>query len=78
MKVAVVQSVDTKWEVKDVLTPEPSANQVLIKVHANRLYHTDAFITKGKHRAATATTFPCVSSLTEASRYSQGAKNNKE
>jgi len=76
MKAAVVQSVGAKWEVKDVPTPEPSANQVLIKVHANGVYHTDAFITKGNHPATT--TFPRGRSLTEASRYSQGAKNKKE
>ena len=73
MKAAVVQSVDTKWEVKDVPTPEPSTNQVLIKVHASGVCQTDAFITEGKHPAAT--TIPRSSSLTEASRYSRGAKN---
>jgi D-arabinose 1-dehydrogenase-like Zn-dependent alcohol dehydrogenase len=74
MKAAVVQGVGAKWEVKDVPTPEPSAIQVLIKVHANRECHTDSFITEGKHPAATA--FP-RSSLTEASRYSRGAKNKE-
>ena len=47
MKAAVVQSVGAKWEVKDVPTPEPSANQVLIKVHASGVCHTDASITEG-------------------------------
>jgi len=60
------------WGVKDAPTPEPSANQVLIKVHANGVYHTDAFITKVNHPAAT-TTFPRHRSLTEASQYSRTA-----
>jgi alcohol dehydrogenase len=74
MKAAVVQSVNAKWEVKDVPTQEPSAKQVLIKVHASGVCYTDAFITEGKHPAAI--TFP-RSSLTEASQYSQGAKNKE-
>jgi NADPH:quinone reductase-like Zn-dependent oxidoreductase len=32
MKDAVVPKIGAKWEVKEVPTPEPSANQVLIKV----------------------------------------------
>jgi D-arabinose 1-dehydrogenase-like Zn-dependent alcohol dehydrogenase len=75
MKAAVVQSVDAKWEVKDVPNQEPSAKQVLIKIHASGVCHTDAFITEGKHPAAI--TFPRSSSLTEASRYSRGAKNKE-
>lgn len=32
---AVVPSVNAKWEVKEVSTPQPGANQVLIKMHAS-------------------------------------------
>ncbi len=31
MKAAVVPAVNGTWEVKDISTPEPAANQVLIK-----------------------------------------------
>jgi D-arabinose 1-dehydrogenase-like Zn-dependent alcohol dehydrogenase len=74
MKAAVVQSVGASWEIKDVPTPEPSAKQVLINVNAIGVFHTDAFITEGKHPAAI--TFP-RSSLTESSQYSRGAKNKE-
>ena len=56
MKAAIAPRVGAKWEVKEVPTPEPSTNQVLIKIHASGVCHTDAFITEGKHPAAT--TFP--------------------
>lgn len=35
MKAAVVPAINSTWEVKDVPTPEPAANQVLIKIAAN-------------------------------------------
>ncbi len=35
MKAAVVPSVGAKWQVKEIPTPEPSTNQVLIKVHTS-------------------------------------------
>jgi alcohol dehydrogenase len=75
MKAVVVPSAGAKWEVKEVPTPEPSANQVLIKIHASGVCHTYAFTTEGKHPAAT--TFPRLSTLTEASRYYRGAKNKE-
>lgn len=47
MKAAVVPKLKGKWEVRDVSTPEPSANQVLIKIHASGLCYTDVHITEG-------------------------------
>lgn len=47
MKAAVVPVVNGTWEVKEVPTPEPGANQVLIKICASGLCHTDVHITKG-------------------------------
>jgi len=47
MKAAVVPAVNGTWEVKEVPTPEPSANQVLIKICASGLCHTDVSITEG-------------------------------
>ena|SRR3712207_1775756 len=49
MKAVVVPNVGAKWEVREAPTPEPLANQVLIKIHASGVCHTDAFITEGKH-----------------------------
>ena len=54
MKAAVVPAVNAKWEVKDVPTPKPQANQVLIKIHASGLCYTDVHITHG----AVPTQFP--------------------
>jgi D-arabinose 1-dehydrogenase-like Zn-dependent alcohol dehydrogenase len=48
MKAAVVPKIGAKWEVKEVPTPEPSANQVLIKIHASGLCYTDVHITEGR------------------------------
>lgn len=47
MKAAVVPALNSTWEVKEVPTPEPAANQVLIKIHASGLCYTDVHITKG-------------------------------
>ena len=47
MKAAVVPAVKAKWEVKEVPTPKPEANQVLIKIHASGLCYTDVHITDG-------------------------------
>jgi alcohol dehydrogenase len=47
MLAAVVPSVNTKWEVKEVSTPKPGANQVLIKIHASGICYTDVHATKG-------------------------------
>ena len=48
MKAAVVPRIGSKWEVREVPAPEPSANQVLIKIHASGLCYTDVHITEGK------------------------------
>ncbi|MEO9363486.1 MAG: alcohol dehydrogenase catalytic domain-containing protein [Nitrososphaera sp.] len=48
MKAAVVPKIGGKWEVREVPTPEPSANQVLIKIHASGLCYTDVHITEGR------------------------------
>lgn len=47
MKAAVVPSLNSQWEIKEVPTPEPGANQVLIKIGASGLCYTDVHITKG-------------------------------
>ena len=44
---SVVPSENSKWEVKEVPTPQPRANQVLIKIHASGICYTDVHITKG-------------------------------
>jgi alcohol dehydrogenase len=47
MLAAVVPSVNEKWEVKEVPTPKPGANQVLIRIHASGICYTDVHATKG-------------------------------
>jgi D-arabinose 1-dehydrogenase-like Zn-dependent alcohol dehydrogenase len=47
MRAAVVPAVNGQWEVKEVPTPQPSVNQVLIKIQASGLCYTDVHITKG-------------------------------
>jgi alcohol dehydrogenase len=47
MRAAVVPAIHGKWEVKDVPTPHPATNQVLIKIHASGLCYTDVHITEG-------------------------------
>lgn len=47
MRAAIVPAVNGQWEVKEVPTPEPEANQVLIKIQASGLCYTDVHITKG-------------------------------
>ena len=47
MLAAVVPSVNGKWEVKEVSTPQPGANQVLIKMHASGICYTDVHATNG-------------------------------
>jgi len=48
MRAAVVPAVHARWEVKEVPTPRPGANEVLIKIHASGLCYTDVHITEGK------------------------------
>ncbi|MFY9798000.1 MAG: alcohol dehydrogenase catalytic domain-containing protein, partial [Candidatus Nitrosopolaris sp.] len=47
MQAEVVLAIHGKWEVKEVPTPHPAANQVLIKIHASGLCYTDIHITEG-------------------------------
>jgi alcohol dehydrogenase len=47
MKAAVVPKIGAKWEVKEVPTPHPATNQVLIKMHASGLCYTDVHISEG-------------------------------
>jgi alcohol dehydrogenase len=47
MKAVVVPAVNGRWEVKDVPTPEPGPNQVLIRIKASGLCYTDVHITHG-------------------------------
>ena len=48
MRAAVIPSVNGKWVVKEIPSPEPSDNQVLIKIHASGICYTDVHITEGK------------------------------
>jgi len=48
MRAAVVPRIGGKWEVREVPTPEPSANQVLIKIHASGLCYTAVHTTEGR------------------------------
>jgi alcohol dehydrogenase len=48
MKGAVVPAVKSRWEVRNVPTPEPGPNQVLIKIHASGLCYTDVHQTNGE------------------------------
>jgi len=48
MKAAVVPAVKSNWEVKEVPTPEPGANQVLIKIHASGMCYTDVHQSAGE------------------------------
>jgi alcohol dehydrogenase len=47
MLAAVVPSVNGKWEVKEVATPRPAVNQVLIKMQASGICYTDVHATHG-------------------------------
>ncbi len=47
MKAAVVENAHTKWKVKDVPTPKPGTNQVLIKMRASGICYTDVHQTNG-------------------------------
>jgi D-arabinose 1-dehydrogenase-like Zn-dependent alcohol dehydrogenase len=47
MKAAIVPAVKSAWVVKDVPTPEPGPNQVLIKIRASGMCYTDVHQTHG-------------------------------
>src|SRR5512132_4742924 len=48
MKAAIVPSVNARWEIQDVPTPEPGPGLVLIKIHASGLCYTDVHQTRGE------------------------------
>ena len=47
MKAAVVPAVKGQWQVKEIDTPKPDHNQILIKIGASGLCYTDVHITEG-------------------------------
>ena len=47
MKALVVPAVNGAWQIREVPTPEPGPNQVLIKIHASGLCYTDVHLTLG-------------------------------
>ena len=47
MKAAVVPAMKSRWEVKDVPTPEPGPNQVVIRIRASGPCYTDVRQTNG-------------------------------
>jgi len=48
MRAAVVPAAHGKWEVREVPTPEPGPNQVLIKIRASGICYTDVHQTRGE------------------------------
>lgn len=48
MRAAVVPAVGARWEVREVPTPEPGPNQVLIKIRASGMCYTDVHQAKGE------------------------------
>ncbi len=48
MKAAIVPAINGKWEIKEVSTPNPGVNQVLIEIHASGICYTDVHQTKGE------------------------------
>ena len=58
MKAAVVPRRGGKWEVREVQVPEPSVNQVLMKIRASGLCYTDVHMTEGK--LSIPIEFPCA------------------
>jgi D-arabinose 1-dehydrogenase-like Zn-dependent alcohol dehydrogenase len=58
MRAALLPAVRGKWEVKEVPTPVPGPNQVLIKIHASGLCYTDVHITEGT--LPLRLQFPCI------------------
>ncbi|RAP36381.1 alcohol dehydrogenase [Legionella quinlivanii] len=47
MRAAIVPAINANWEIKDIPTPKPDINQVLIKIHASGLCYTDVHQTEG-------------------------------
>lgn len=47
MKAAVVSGAGARWEIREVPTPRPGPNQVLIRIRASGLCFTDVHLTRG-------------------------------
>jgi D-arabinose 1-dehydrogenase-like Zn-dependent alcohol dehydrogenase len=58
MRAALLPAVRGKWEVKEVPTPVPGPNQVLIKICASGLCYTDVHVTEGT--LPLPLQFPCI------------------
>ena len=41
MKAAIVPAAHSRWEIREITTPDPGPNQVLIKMHASGICFTD-------------------------------------
>src|SRR5262249_22402745 len=48
MKAAIVPSVNSKWVVRGIKTPERGENQVLIKIRASGMCYTDVHQARGE------------------------------
>src|SRR5580658_6163807 len=48
MRAAIVPSVNSAWVLREVPTPEPGPNQVLIKIRASGMCYTDVHQTRGE------------------------------
>jgi dehydrogenase len=47
MQAAVVPTVNSSWQVKEVPQPQPEPNQLLVKMHASGICYTDVHQTLG-------------------------------
>jgi dehydrogenase len=47
MRTAVIPSLGARWQVREVATPEPGLNEVLIRVRASGLCYSDVHVTQG-------------------------------
>ncbi len=48
MRAAIVPSTNSAWVLREVPTPEPGPNQVLLKIHASGICYTDVHQTRGE------------------------------
>lgn len=48
MKAAIVPAAHSRWEIKQINTPDPGPNQVLIKMHASGICYTDVHQTRNE------------------------------
>lgn len=58
MKAAFLSSVNGKFEIREIQTPSPSANQVLIKIYSSGLCYNDVHIMHGE--SPLTLNFPCL------------------